>query len=115
MHTPKKRKLSHEPSAESDGPFTTSDGSEPESPATSPETQSLADNVGESQRAPRTFKDLGIIESLCDACENLGYKSPTPIQAEAIPIALQGRDLIGLAETGSGKTAAFALPILQGW
>ena len=39
---------------------------------------------------------------------------PTKIQAEAIPLALQGKDLIGLAETGSGKTAAFALPILQG-
>ncbi|KAH0542674.1 ribosomal RNA processing protein [Glutinoglossum americanum] len=61
----------------------------------------------------KTFKDLGIIDSLCDACTALGYKLPTPIQAEAIPIALQGRDLIGLAETGSGKTAAFALPILQ--
>ncbi|KAI9771631.1 MAG: ribosomal RNA processing protein [Geoglossum simile] len=61
----------------------------------------------------KTFKDLGIIDSLCDACAALGYKLPTPIQAEAIPIALQGRDLIGLAETGSGKTAAFALPILQ--
>lgn len=63
---------------------------------------------------PKSFGDLGIIESLCDACKNLGYKSPTPIQSEAIPLALEGRDLIGLAETGSGKTAAFALPILQG-
>ena len=62
----------------------------------------------------KSFKDLGVIDSLCDACTALGYKAPTPIQNEAIPLALEGRDLIGLAETGSGKTAAFALPILQG-
>lgn len=63
--------------------------------------------------APKTFKDLGVIDSICEACTNLGYKTPTAIQAEAIPLALQNRDLIGLAETGSGKTAAFAIPILQ--
>ncbi|KAL9135865.1 MAG: hypothetical protein Q9175_002929 [Cornicularia normoerica] len=63
--------------------------------------------------ALKSFQDLGIIPSLCDACTALGYKAPTPIQTEAIPLALQGRDLIGLAETGSGKTAAFAIPILQ--
>ena len=60
-----------------------------------------------------TFQSLGINESLCEACERLGWKMPTKIQKEALPIALEGRDIIGLAETGSGKTAAFALPILQ--
>lgn len=61
-----------------------------------------------------TFQDLGVMSSLCDACSALGYKAPTPIQKEAIPFALSGRDVVGLAETGSGKTAAYALPILQG-
>ncbi|GAM88047.1 hypothetical protein ANO11243_060760 [Dothideomycetidae sp. 11243] len=67
----------------------------------------------EQPPAAKTFAELGIVDSLVDACEAKGYKAPTPIQAQAIPLALQGRDIIGLAETGSGKTAAFALPILQ--
>ncbi|EJT98373.1 DEAD-domain-containing protein [Dacryopinax primogenitus] len=60
-----------------------------------------------------TFSSLGLIEPLVDACKQLNFKRPTPIQAAAIPPALEGKDIIGLAETGSGKTAAFALPILQ--
>lgn len=60
-----------------------------------------------------SFKSLGIIEPLCEACDNLSFKAPTKIQQECIPYALQGKDIIGLAQTGSGKTAAFALPILQ--
>uniref|UniRef100_A0A915MYD0 RNA helicase n=1 Tax=Meloidogyne javanica TaxID=6303 RepID=A0A915MYD0_MELJA len=60
-----------------------------------------------------TFKELGINEELCSACERIGWKKPMPIQQKVIPVALKGRDVIGLAETGSGKTAAFALPILQ--
>ena len=62
----------------------------------------------------KTFKDLGVIPELCDACESLGFKYARPIQVEAIPPALEGRDIIGIAETGSGKTAAFGLPMLQG-
>jgi len=62
----------------------------------------------------KTFQELGVIDPLCEACEKMGFKRPTPIQVGAIPHALAGRDVIGLAETGSGKTAAFALPILQG-
>ncbi len=73
-----------------------------------------ADEPSPAAAPQKSFADLGIIDSLCDACAALGYKAPTPIQAESIPIALQGRDIVGLAETGSGKTAAFALPILQG-
>ncbi|CAH0398180.1 unnamed protein product [Chilo suppressalis] len=60
-----------------------------------------------------TFKDLGVVDVLCEACEELKWKQPSKIQREAIPVALQGKDIIGLAETGSGKTGAFALPILQ--
>ena len=63
--------------------------------------------------APKTFEDLGLSPPLCAACRQLGYKTPTPIQCESVPWALQGRDIIGLAETGSGKTAAFGLPILH--
>src|SRR5215212_11505475 len=60
-----------------------------------------------------TFRDLGLQSSLTDRCESLGFIEPTPIQKQAIPIILEGGDIIGTAETGTGKTAAFLLPILQ--
>lgn len=59
------------------------------------------------------FASLGVCEELCQACKLIKWAAPTKIQQEAIPWALQGRDIIGLAETGSGKTGAFALPIVQ--
>ncbi|GBE82039.1 DEAD-domain-containing protein [Sparassis latifolia] len=60
-----------------------------------------------------TFKSLGLIDPLLEALQQLNITIPTEIQAESLPHALQGRDIIGVASTGSGKTAAFALPILQ--
>ncbi|CAH1795717.1 unnamed protein product [Owenia fusiformis] len=60
-----------------------------------------------------TFKSLGVVDVLCEACELLKWKTPSKIQKEAIPVSLEGKDIIGLAETGSGKTGAFAIPILQ--
>lgn len=59
------------------------------------------------------FNDLNLIEPLLDALADEGYTQPTPIQQQAIPIVLEQRDLLGCAQTGTGKTAAFALPILQ--
>eukprot|EP00949_MAST-11_sp_MAST-11-sp1_P005333 g5333.t1 len=65
------------------------------------------------QYTKKSFADLGLAEVLCEACDALKWKNPSLIQAQAIPPALRGRDIIGLAETGSGKTAAFALPVLH--
>ena len=59
------------------------------------------------------FAELGLIPPIAQAVASEGYVTPTPIQAKAIPHVLAGRDLLGLAQTGTGKTAAFALPILQ--
>src|SRR5580765_2038553 len=60
-----------------------------------------------------SFRDLGLLPFFTDKCEQLGYTEPTPIQKQAIPVLLQGGDIIACAETGTGKTAAFLLPILQ--
>ena len=60
-----------------------------------------------------SFKDLGLPDVLAKRCESIGYTEPTPIQKQAIPIVLRGADIIACAETGTGKTAAFLLPILN--
>lgn len=60
-----------------------------------------------------TFKELGLSEEIMKAVADMGFEEPSPIQKEAIPIAMQGKDLIGQAQTGTGKTAAFGIPLLQ--
>ncbi len=62
---------------------------------------------------PSPFRELGLNDRLVGAIEASGYTQPTPIQAKSIPLMLSGRDFIGQAQTGTGKTAAFALPLLQ--
>ena len=122
MSAPKRRKLSStlrsQIPSKADRKAETETPSSPGLPAPQSDdgttSESPAKAADSNEEAPKSFQELGIIDSLCDACTALGYKAPTPIQRESIPLALQGRDLIGLAETGSGKTAAFALPILQG-
>ncbi|RSM17070.1 ATP-dependent rRNA helicase RRP3 [Fusarium ambrosium] len=117
----KRRKVAHDaPKAKK--PVVKEVPAEPESESEDEESEESEEesatleepSAEETPDAPKkTFKDLGVNDALCEACEALNYKYPTPIQEKSIPVALQGRDIIGLAETGSGKTAAFALPVLQ--
>ena len=76
-------------------------------PAPSPE------GLSEEPISESAFRALGLSDSLVQAVEGSGYTTPTPIQAETIPLILEGRDVLGQAQTGTGKTAAFALPLLQ--
>jgi len=83
----------------------------PDVPADSAEQG--AANGGESGEESTTFADLGLGKSVLKALSDVGYETPSAIQAETIPHLLEGRDVLGLAQTGTGKTAAFALPILD--
>ncbi len=62
---------------------------------------------------PDSFADLGLSETLLKTLTEIGYETPSPIQAQCIPVLLDGHDLIGMAQTGTGKTAAFALPLME--
>ncbi len=64
-------------------------------------------------QAQTTFDDLGLSPETLKAVHESGYNTPTPIQAQAIPVVLQGRDVLGIAQTGTGKTAAFVLPMID--
>jgi ATP-dependent RNA helicase RhlE len=79
---------------------------------TSPNEQPL-EAVSSTSETPASFTDLGLSPVVLAAVSDAGYTHPTPIQREAIPLALSGRDMIGLANTGTGKTAAFTLPIID--
>ena len=74
---------------------------------------SMTDTNQSQQETITTFPDFGLHPSLLQAISDTGYTSPTPIQAAAIPLVLDGRDVMGAAQTGTGKTAAFTLPILH--
>lgn len=76
-------------------------------------TENEASTDPSNQLNIETFKELGLSDWLCGVCKSLGMARPTQVQQGCIPAILEGRDVIGLAQTGSGKTAAFALPILQ--
>ena len=78
------------------------------------ETEKKEEEKEEEEEEGKTFEELGVCPELCDAIARLGWTRPTAIQCAAIPPALAGRDVIGLAQTGSGKTAAYSLPMLQG-
>lgn len=76
-------------------------------------TVQTSDNEPAASPPAAGFGSLGLNDAIVDALEGFGYSSPTPIQAQAIPPLLQGDDVLGQAQTGTGKTAAFALPLLQ--
>jgi superfamily II DNA/RNA helicase len=61
----------------------------------------------------KTFSDVGLSNQLLRSISNMGFEEPTPIQEQAIPLGLEGRDIIGQAHTGTGKTAAFGIPLVE--
>lgn len=81
--------------------------------ASKPAAPEVEADEEESTASTLTFADLALSEPIAKAVSALGFEAPTPIQARAIPVLLAGRDIIGQAQTGTGKTAAFALPLLQ--
>ena len=73
----------------------------------------MEDETTEESQQPQTFEDLGVSAALRASVEALGWAQPTPIQVKSIPTGLAGRDLVGIAQTGTGKTGAFMLPSLE--
>ncbi|MFI3256309.1 MAG: DEAD/DEAH box helicase, partial [Psittacicella sp.] len=66
-----------------------------------------------TQTTTTTFKDLNLSQNILEALDNIGFVTPSPIQEQCIPILTEGRDILAVAQTGSGKTAGFLLPAIQ--
>ncbi len=99
--------------AETPAPAAEAVPAETKTTATAPaETTQAEEPAAEEPAGPR-FVELGLDGRVLAALEEIGYETPSPIQAETIPLLLEGRDVVGLAQTGTGKTAAFALPALS--
>ena len=77
------------------------------------EDYSITTKGGRIPNPIRAWKEAGLPAEIVETIDRVGYKEPTPIQRQAIPIGMQNRDIIGVAETGSGKTAAFLIPLLS--
>lgn len=77
------------------------------------DSNSELDELLVNEDKSQTFESLGLCSEIIEICDQIKWKQPTKIQAESIPPALAGKDVVGLAETGSGKTGAFVLPILE--
>ncbi|HWL60601.1 MAG TPA: DEAD/DEAH box helicase, partial [Microbacteriaceae bacterium] len=84
-----------------------------DAPETTAADASDADRTEESVGGGATFAELGLSEPVLKAIKDIGYETPSAIQVATIPALLAGRDVVGLAQTGTGKTAAFALPFLS--
>ena len=82
-------------------------------PATASDAVETASAAGDESHPRTTFADLGLSDELLRAISEKGYIHPTPIQEQAIPVVLQGRDILGVAQTGTGKTAGFTLPMCE--
>ncbi|QNP93336.1 DEAD/DEAH box helicase [Corynebacterium wankanglinii] len=85
-------------------------------PSADPETEADAEDAekeSEPEKPENGFETLGLPDKVVEAVKRVGFEQPSPIQAQTIPLLMQGRDVVGLAQTGTGKTAAFALPVLS--
>lgn len=98
-------------------PEVESDSEEGKANLSDQENESEVENVNQKEaedaNLKKSFKDFGLKDDILEAIDQLNFDKPTPIQAQSLGPALEGRDIIGIAQTGSGKTAAFAIPILQ--